>query len=71
MQSLPLHHSQQESEINENDSIFSYYLSPTFDFMQELLSLGNKIEVISPDWLRKEVYDVMKNGCKMYGKGEI
>ncbi|MCL2073424.1 MAG: WYL domain-containing protein [Marinilabiliaceae bacterium] len=71
MQSLPLHHSQQESEIKENDSIFSYYLSPTFDFKQELLSLGNKIEVISPDWLRKEVYDVMKNGCKMYGEEKI
>ena len=55
LQTLPLHHSQYESDITENDSIFNYYLSPTFDFRQELLSHGDTIEVLSPKWFREEI----------------
>ena len=30
-------------------------LRPTFDFQQELLSMGPDVEVLAPDWLRKEM----------------
>lgn len=53
--SLPLHHSQEEI-VNEKDfSIFRYYLSPTYDFKQEILSHGYEVEVISPDSLKGEI----------------
>lgn len=52
---LPLHHSQEEIENKEGYSIFRYYLSPTYDFIQEILSHGCKVEVLSPKHLRDNV----------------
>ncbi len=52
---LPLHHSQEEVENSDGYSIFRYYLSPTYDFIQEILSHGCEVEVLSPQHLRDEV----------------
>lgn len=52
---LQLHESQEEMECNEEYSIFSYYLRPTFDFQQEILWNGEDVEVLEPQWLRKEI----------------
>lgn len=53
--SLPLHHSQEEIVTEKDYSIFRYYLSPTYDFKQEILSHGYEVEVISPDSLKGEI----------------
>ena len=66
LQTLPLHPSQLESDMTENDSVFNYYLSPTFDFKQEILSHGAEIEVLSPDWLREEIKDKIRDMNKCY-----
>lgn len=55
LRSLPLHHSQEETERNDAFSIFTLRIRPTFDFIQELLRQGEGVEVLSPVWLRKEV----------------
>lgn len=52
---LPLHHSQVESEKLNGYSIFEYFLRPSFDFRQELLSHADEVEVISPEWFRNEI----------------
>lgn len=52
---LPLHHSQEEVENADGYSIFRYYLSPTYDYIQEILSHGCEVEVLSPQHLRDEV----------------
>lgn len=52
---LPLHHSQEEVENADGYSIFRYYLSPTYDFIQEILSHGCEVEVLSPQHLSDEV----------------
>ena len=52
---LPLHHSQEETETGEDFSVFRYYLSPTYDFVQEILSHGCEVEVLSPEHLRNEI----------------
>ena len=52
---LPLHHSQKEIETEDDFSVFRYYLSPTYDFLQEILSHGCEVEVLSPAHLRDEV----------------
>lgn len=51
---LPLHHSQQEieSEAGDGYSVFSYYLSPTYDFIHEILYHGYEVEVLSPSHLK-------------------
>lgn len=52
VRSLPLHHSQEELENGEDFTTFGFYMSPAYDFVQEILSHGNDIEVLAPVWLR-------------------
>lgn len=57
VKSLPLHHSQEELEVTDDYTTFGYYMSPAYDFIQEIMSHGDDIEVIAPLWLR----DAIKN----------
>lgn len=66
MRSLPIHHSQQEIEKNEDYSIFSFYVRPTFDFVQELLKYGENLEVIKPEWLRNQIRRTLENALIQY-----
>ena len=53
--SLPLHSSQEEVETHKGYSVFSYYLAPDYDFMQDVLGFGEKVEVLEPDGLRASI----------------
>jgi len=53
LRDLPLHASQRELAPKDNRCTFTFRLRPTFDFQQELLSLGADVEVIAPQWLRE------------------
>lgn len=55
IKSLPLHHSQQLIQENEEETVFAYRLIPTYDFKQEILSYGDQVEVIKPAQLRKQI----------------
>jgi hypothetical protein len=63
---LPLHPTQQEIEHKPDYSVYRYYLSPTYDFRQELLSHGAEIEVLSPSWLRAEIRDTIRQMSDLY-----
>lgn len=54
-ETLPLHHSQHIERIESNYAVFTYYLRPSFDFIQEILSHGADVEVLQPEWLREEI----------------
>ena len=58
---LPLHQSQEETETTDEYSIFSYLITPTFDFKQEILSHGDGIEALSPVWFREEMMETVRN----------
>ena len=60
LRSLPLHQSQREIEQHEEYSIFTVRLRPTFDFQQEILSMGSDIEVLSPNWFREDTAERVK-----------
>lgn len=66
IRALPLHHSQQEVKSTDTYSIFSYYIKPTYDFRQELLSHGAQVEVLKPKWFRKQIADVILAQHKTY-----
>ena len=68
LRSLPMHHSQKEVERNDEYSIFTLYLRPTFDFQQELLWNGDALEVLEPLWLRKEISGIVKRMWNNYRK---
>ena len=63
---LKLHGSQREAERNEEYSIFTYRLRPTYDFQQELLWNGEDVEVLEPEWLRKEIACKIKRMWNKY-----
>lgn len=55
IKTLPLHHSQNIISENEEECIIELHLSPTYDFVMELLSLGEKVKVLEPESLKKEM----------------
>ena len=67
LRTLPLHHSQVEVERNEEYSIFEYYLCPTFDFRQKVLSMGDSVGVLTPvtlkDILRQKAEKTANNNA--------
>lgn len=62
---LPLHHSQRE-EIYDGYSLFYYRMFITYDFVQELLSHGDSITVISPVELKAIIVDQLKKTLQNY-----
>ncbi len=68
IQTLPLHHSQKEVESNEEFSILKYFIAPTMDFMQEILSYGDEIEVLSPESFRNQIVGKIKKMNNLYKK---
>ena len=61
LRSLPMHHSQHELSTSKEYTDFSLRLVPTFDFIQELLSHRDQLEVISPESLREEISNLITN----------
>jgi hypothetical protein len=55
LRTLPLHHSQKELVSTPEYADFELFLHPTFDFLQELFSQMNEVEVLEPEFLRTEV----------------
>ena len=66
LRSLPLHSTQKEIERSGEFSIFQLHLCPEFDFKQEVLSMGEDIEVLEPVWLRKEIAGKIKRMWNKY-----
>lgn len=65
LRALPLHHSQQEM-IHDSYSLFHYRLRLTPDFVQEILSLGPSVMVLSPPELRAMVVSSLKDTIALY-----
>jgi predicted DNA-binding transcriptional regulator YafY len=63
---LRMHESQEEIERNDEFSIFTFFLRPSFDFQQELLWNGEDMEVLEPLWLRKEIAGKIKRMWNKY-----
>lgn len=70
LRSLPLHESQKEIEQTAEYSIFEYFIAPTLDFIQELRSQGESVEVLYPADLRNQMKQSLENGLKNYEKEE-
>lgn len=66
LRTLPLHHSQKEVECTDKYSVFTYFLRLTFDFRQELLTMGDRVEVMEPQSLRKEMASIGRAMAKAH-----
>jgi predicted DNA-binding transcriptional regulator YafY len=63
-----MHSSQMETERNDDYSIFTLEVRPTYDFQQEILKNGADMEVLSPEWLRNEIAIIIDNMSNNYKK---
>lgn len=66
LRTLPLHHTQKEVVREKEYSIFEVTLSPTYDFIQEILSKGDEVEILSPSWFREEIAGYVRSLSAMY-----
>ena len=65
---LRLHESQKEVERNDEFSIFTLFIRPAFDFIQELFWQGEDVEVLEPQWLREEMAAKIERMFNRYKK---
>lgn len=68
LRDLPLHHSQEEIATTADYSDFSYFISPTDDFIGEILRKKDRLYVISPIELREKVLKIIEEVSKNYKK---
>ena len=66
MRDLPIHRSQREIGQGENFADFELYMRPTIDLSGHLLSRGNQIKVLSPQWFADEIHDMHMEAAIMY-----
>lgn len=50
---------------------FTLYVSPTYDLKLELLAHANNIEVLEPQSLRQEMYDMLQRAARRYEQGKL
>lgn len=55
IESKPLHHSQKVKEVAEDFVTISLNLISNYEFETLLLGFANKVEILSPIWLRKKI----------------
>lgn len=60
------HHTQKEIEKNDQFSIFSFDIAPTYDFILELRKFGSTLEVLEPQSLRDKFAEESASLAGMY-----
>jgi hypothetical protein len=68
LRDLPLHHSQREIQSTEEYSDFELRLKITSDFKSKLLSRGEWIEILEPQFLADEIVEWHQNAINRYKK---
>ena len=66
LRTLPLHHSQREVATTDNYTDFAFDIRPTIDFLGELMSLGDGIEVLEPEDFRVKIREKLAETLKRY-----
>lgn len=66
LRTLPLHSSQRETLATEEYTEFAYDIRPTYDFCDQLLSYGQRIEVLQPESLRNQMKQWVKEMNQRY-----
>lgn len=68
VRSLPLHNSQKEILCEADHSIFTIFVRPTFDLLQEFLKYGDSLEVMEPFSLRMQISKTVRRMNNHYNK---
>ena len=63
---LPIHESQKVIETTDEWTIFEYRMVPCYNLYQKLLWYREKIEVLYPDFVRKEMKEILRKMVENY-----
>ena len=70
LRDLPLHHSQREVNSTVEYTDFELYVRPTSDFKANLMSRGEWLQVISPEWLAENMQNWLQAAINRYKTSE-
>ncbi|WP_144281312.1 helix-turn-helix transcriptional regulator [Chryseobacterium echinoideorum] len=68
IRSFPLHQSQKELKETSDDIYFEFFLHPTYDFRQEILSYGKEVKVMEPESLIREIRESLSDSLQAYSQ---
>lgn len=63
---LPIHKSQKEIATDDESTTFEYQIRPTYDFLQAILVQADQIEVVEPEWVRKQIKELAEGILSHY-----
>jgi predicted DNA-binding transcriptional regulator YafY len=66
IRSQPLHGSQEEIETTDNYAVFSYFVRPSFDFLQKILWNRETVEILEPQEVRSEIKNLIEQMLNKY-----
>lgn len=66
LRDVPMHCSQKEIKKKKEYSDFQIYIYPTRDFTGYIIHQEDRLEIVSPPWLRKYMAEKYKRGLKRY-----
>lgn len=67
LESLPLHSSQvKEKDLADGRIQIGLRLIPNFEFKMQVLKLGERVEIISPEFLRKQIKSSLEKALNQY-----
>ena len=68
LKDLPIHPSQRELSVTDEYADFELFLRPTSDFEAHLLSRGEWLQVIQPQWLASDIRNWLQAAIQKYKK---
>jgi len=68
LRTLPLHRSQQEVESGEGYAVFEYWVAPTFEFYQAVLTRHCDVEIVAPIHVREEFETMLDDIYYLYNR---
>lgn len=71
LRTLPLHASQKEIELTDDYSVFSYDIRPSVDFVLELMSYSDGLEVLEPIGLRQKICNSIQASLERYSNKKV
>jgi predicted DNA-binding transcriptional regulator YafY len=66
LETKPLHHTQQIIQQHADYTDFAYQLRPNYELEARLLSLGERVEVLQPDSLRRQIQQRLQLALQHY-----
>ncbi len=67
IESLPLHHSQKQINIDNKKTFdIEIQIHPNFEFKQQVLKYGSLVKVLKPKWLAEEIKEELKKAFEGY-----